>query len=111
MQGYSGLSHHSTRGVPQAHNGPASFSSPSRTYSPASGQPSSQGAPSGMLPMPMGGGQHTGQSWDAGPRGSGHPVLQLSSTHPEQSLPMPALEKRPSDLLHAFAQVTFHPSM
>ena len=32
-------------------------------------------------------------------------MLQHSSPHPEQSLPMPALEKRPSDLLHAFAQV------
>ena len=66
--------------------------------------------------MPMGGGQHAGQNWDAvggstGARSSGHPVLQHSSPHPEQSLPMPALEKRPSDLLHAFAQVTFHPSL
>ena len=109
MQGYSCLSHHSSRGVLQAHIGPA-LPSPNRTYNPVSGQISSQGPPSGMLPMPMGSGRHAGQNWDAagvstGTRSSDHPMLQHSSPHPEQSLPMPALEKRPSDLLHAFAQV------
>ena len=119
MQDYSRLPQHSIRRLPQsmpeAHNGPATPMGPGpgsgRSYSPASGQSSAQGGPSGMLPMPMGGGQYSGQDWDAvgagaGARSSSHLLQQQSSAHPEQPLPAPVLEKRPSDLLHAFAQVT-----
>ena len=109
MQHYSSLTHHAARGHPQskpeAHNGPGSGLG--RAFSPASGQPGVQGTAPGILPMPSG--QHAGQDWNAvgsgaGARSSNHPTLQQSSPHPE-ALPAP-LEKRPSDLLHAFAQVT-----
>ena len=112
MQEYSSLSHLGSRGQsqskPEAHNGPGSGLG--RAFSPASGQPGVQDVPPGMLPMPMDGGQHDGQDWNAvgsgaGTRSFGHSSLQQSSPHPEQPLPAP-IEKRPSDLLHAFAQVT-----
>ena len=118
MQDCSRLPHHTFRRLPQsmpeAQNGHVPVclvSGSARSYSPASGQRSAQGGPSGMLPMPMGSGQHSGQDWDAvgggaGVRSSGRLLQQQGSAHPEQQpLPMPALEKRPSDLLHAFAQV------
>jgi len=62
--------------------------------------------------MPMGSGHQAGQERGsisigavAGARTPGGSLLQHNSPHHEQQLAMPTLEKRPSDLLHQFAQV------
>ena len=62
--------------------------------------------------MATGSGQQAGQERGsvsmgavAGARTPGGSLLQHNSPHPEQQLAMPTLEKRPSDLLHQFAQV------
>lgn len=61
--------------------------------------------------MPAGFGQPAGTDWSStsvahNSWAPGSMAQQQGSSLPEQQLPAPVLEKRPSDLLHAFAQVT-----
>ena len=88
-------------------------SAANRAFEPASGPPTAahrSASPGIMLQMPPGFGQAAGSDW-AGPGttapGARHATPpQQHHSHAGVQSPAPALEKRPSDLLHAVAQVT-----
>ena len=122
MQEHGVMPLHSSRGSqygrPEHHTGVAAPPLPtpsaaSRAYDSASGPKTAaqrSAAPGIMMQMPPGYGQAAGSEW-AGPGttapGARHATPQPQyHSHAGVQLPAPALEKRPSDLLHAVAQVT-----
>ena len=100
---------HISAAVPPLPNSSAVSRAHDSTAGPATAAQRSA-SPGIMMQMPPGYGQAAGNDW-AGP-GTATPGVR-HATPPQQyhshagvQLPAPALEKRPSDLLHAVAQVT-----